>query len=354
MNTISMDAEVVAMDEARCVRVEPQRVRVEPPIRAMEEPQPAKEWWAKKPYIVAVISVAFLTGVLTVSIPLIILQQNQSSSEDMAAVAMEVEEPPKIAEPDPIQEADIRALIPEVTSATIKAIQEDPYSQQSKAYDLITRDEDWETYQDWRKQQRFAVACFCYAFSTAHARYDVEPVPHQHECDWFSGFRPCTTLEDSGERVVSVLGIAANGFLDLVGTIPPEIAFLSHVERFDLVDLQVGNLEEALPRDILESFPPSLQEMKLHDCNLDGTIPSTLGLLTSLVSLDLSNNALTGSIPEEIGSLPHLTSFNVEDNEGLEASLPAGFCLEERLLTWEILNTDWCQSPSNNECCTGT
>ena len=48
---------------------------------------------------------------------------------------------------------------------------------------------------------------------------------------------------------------------------------------------------------------------------LTGEIPSEIGSLTSLNSLDLSNNQLTGEIPAEIGNLSNLYSLDLSDNQ---------------------------------------
>lgn len=46
--------------------------------------------------------------------------------------------------------------------------------------------------------------------------------------------------------------------------------------------------------------------IRLDENNLTGTIPSSIGNLTALTSLDLSENNLTGTIPNEIGNLVNL------------------------------------------------
>ncbi len=54
---------------------------------------------------------------------------------------------------------------------------------------------------------------------------------------------------------------------------------------------------------------------------ISGTIPTQLGNLTALTTLDISNNQLTGSIPTQIGSLTALTSLDLSANE-LTGSIP--------------------------------
>jgi len=56
---------------------------------------------------------------------------------------------------------------------------------------------------------------------------------------------------------------------------------------------------------------------------LEGEIPSQLGDLTKLSTLNLSWNNLTGPIPPELGNLPNLGSLNLDNNE-LTGPIPSG------------------------------
>ena len=52
-----------------------------------------------------------------------------------------------------------------------------------------------------------------------------------------------------------------------------------------------------------------------------GRMPTELGLVTSLTSIDLSNNTLLGALPTELGMLELLTDL-VATNGGIQGSLP--------------------------------
>ena len=54
---------------------------------------------------------------------------------------------------------------------------------------------------------------------------------------------------------------------------------------------------------------------------LTGTIPPSLGNLTSLVSLDLARNDLSGTIPDGISDLSNLVFFQLVGNDDLSGSL---------------------------------
>ena len=53
-----------------------------------------------------------------------------------------------------------------------------------------------------------------------------------------------------------------------------------------------------------------------------GTIPSTLGTLTPLTTLDLSDNELTGTVPTELSALTSLPTLSLSGNT-LSGCVPA-------------------------------
>jgi len=58
---------------------------------------------------------------------------------------------------------------------------------------------------------------------------------------------------------------------------------------------------------------------------LEGTIPSEIGELTGLVSLDFRNNNIEGTIPTEFGSLASLETLLFDSNDLLSGSIPNDF-----------------------------
>jgi hypothetical protein len=69
---------------------------------------------------------------------------------------------------------------------------------------------------------------------------------------------------------------------------------------------------------------PSTEQIvaiELQDAGLIGTIPSKLGLLSSLKVLMLSQNSLKGTVPQHILDLPFLEVLNVSHNQ-LTGELP--------------------------------
>ncbi|KAH7854066.1 hypothetical protein Vadar_009668 [Vaccinium darrowii] len=60
---------------------------------------------------------------------------------------------------------------------------------------------------------------------------------------------------------------------------------------------------------------PSLMVLHLGDNNLTGTIPSSMGLLSSLQSLHLRNNRLSGEIPSALQNCSYLKVVDLSENE---------------------------------------
>jgi Leucine-rich repeat (LRR) protein len=87
---------------------------------------------------------------------------------------------------------------------------------------------------------------------------------------------------------------------------------------------------------------------------LTGTIPESMGALTSLEKLYLQKNQLSGVIPESLDHLKHLQELKLHGND-LTGSVPSKVC---KLTTREtsglvLLSTD-CRTSTevNCTCCT--
>jgi hypothetical protein len=76
----------------------------------------------------------------------------------------------------------------------------------------------------------------------------------------------------------------------------------------------------------------------LGDNELTGSIPSELGLLTSLIEVQSSSNELSGSIPSELGELASGTK-NIElGNNFLTGSVPSKMMFKNSTINLDIYN----------------
>ena len=92
----------------------------------------------------------------------------------------------------------------------------------------------------------------------------------------------------------------------LVGTLPPELGDLAHLQHLALA----GNeLTGPIPAEL--GRLNELRGLYLGFSGLTGPIPVELGRLTHLLDLDLGGNALTGAIPASLTRLSDLEWFNI-------------------------------------------
>ncbi|CAM8994823.1 unnamed protein product [Rhodiola kirilowii] len=96
----------------------------------------------------------------------------------------------------------------------------------------------------------------------------------------------------------------------------PGLGFLTSLTKCrNLWNLGFENtaLNAALPNSI-GNFSSSLQQIFAYGCQLRGHIPNEIGNLSSLITLELSNNRLTGYIPATLGNLQDLQDLSISRN----------------------------------------
>jgi hypothetical protein len=168
---------------------------------------------------------------------------------------------------------------------------------QDEIIDVVSREEDDTTTE--RLLQRYAVAVLDFAFHQSSSGDEdnsgvaaaVDPVfadPATDVCQW-QGIS-CST--DS--NVVVELKWPGQ---DLTGSIPADIGLLKSLTTLDLGENALtGSIPEQL-YDLTE-----MQYLYLHQNQLTGAISPKIGNMQSLLRLYLGDNELTGSFPRELGS----------------------------------------------------
>lgn len=349
-NISEAPVEVVRSDSSGALELQEAQVNLTPV---------ASPCWQQKKHMAGAVLILLA---LTVATGILLIAMSSKTSGD-----------PDIDEAKPevfSNEIDL-SWVPNLTDSTILAL-DDPHSPQYLAYDWASRDPNWESYEDWRKQQRFAMSCVFFSIGgrKAEGHFFLFRMHHStHECKW-EHFDFCP----EGDGVVRHIG-SGKRTLKKPGHFPPELSMLPHLEVLEFLEpLQISDFVDLLPLDTLQSLP-SLKELIISGSDMGGPIPSSLGLLTSLTHLDLgmnnlistvpselgllsalntlvlSSNHLSGRIPGEIGTIPSLAIVQVEGNELMEPSLPSDFCTEEHM-SWDSLQTDWCSEAQ--ECCEGS
>ena len=126
----------------------------------------------------------------------------------------------------------------------------------------------------------------------------------------FEGVR----VDPSSGQVVKIEDV---WLTSLVGSIPPQLGQLDHLQ---VLDLRHNRLTGPIPSELGQLG--QLQVLDLGHNWLTGSIPPQLGQLDHLQVLDLGRNRLTGPVPSELGRLGHLQKLNVSSNQ-LTGAIPS-------------------------------
>jgi Leucine-rich repeat (LRR) protein len=219
---------------------------------------------------------------------------------------------------------EFRAQLPD---STVERIEADSKSPQARAYrwvitsmtddamgylGLTSITEDVELKVLRRCSQRMALATLFFATNNTP---DELPVitgwtnqsgwlnKTLSECKWFG----CSCRDDDEHELLAI-NVASNG---LVGSIPPEVGLmLTSLEAVNFSDNV--ELRGTVPTEI--GLLTSLSELSFFFGHLNGTIPTELGMIAGLGSLDLSSNLLSGPIPSELGRLNNLSTLMLYGN----------------------------------------
>ena len=103
-------------------------------------------------------------------------------------------------------------------------------------------------------------------------------------------------------------------------TIPSEIGLLTHMTSLQLYNDLIGTIPSTVGN------LHQLQYLYITGTQLNGTLPSSLRNLVQLRTLSVHNNVhLTGTIPSTFGQLTELTSLDLVKNSGLVGTIPSIF-----------------------------
>ncbi len=95
----------------------------------------------------------------------------------------------------------------------------------------------------------------------------------------------------------------------------------------------------------------SLRYFNISGCRLGSQIPTAIGRLTNLETMDLSWNDFQGDVPTEMSNMESLNFFDISRNRDLEGDLTSSFC--EKRFDFEFALAD-CAGDIRVfcECCT--
>jgi len=124
---------------------------------------------------------------------------------------------------------------------------------------------------------------------------------------------------------------------NIAGPLPPEIGLLCRIEE---INLRNNQLDGTIPIEFWDLTTLKIIEFGGNNGfnELTGTLPADIAQLTALTHLDLANNEFFGALPPEIGQLTNLTDLLLGGNSGFNefsGMLPSSFC---NLVNLEFLN----------------
>lgn len=161
----------------------------------------------------------------------------------------------------------------------------------------------------WKIVERYAIAVFYYATNGQGWTNQYNFLSNSSVCDWHDesstfhfGVRFCS---DDGS--VTMLQLPSN---NLEGSLPTILGLLSNLSSLDLPDNLVKG---TIPSEISKLSALS-GRLDLSYNRLTGSIPEPIGSLTDLSELLLQYNRLDGTIPDGILALTSLTSINLGSN----------------------------------------
>ncbi|MDD3685468.1 MAG: hypothetical protein PHE56_01755 [Bacteroidales bacterium] len=116
---------------------------------------------------------------------------------------------------------------------------------------------------------------------------------------------------------ISLVGTMDCPSCGLNGIIPSEIGNLTALQTIQLIGN--NNLSGSIPSEIGDL--DDLLKLEIYNCNLTGFIPSAIANMSSIKELNLSENQLAGIIPPEFGNMLTLEKVNISVNQ-LSGSIP--------------------------------
>jgi len=159
--------------------------------------------------------------------------------------------------------------------------------------------------------ERFALVTFFYATNGPQWVQNCSFLSSTDYCEWkvtndvgtLIGLQECDEQGHAGSIVLPDLNIS--------GTIPPEIGYLTGVS--DLSIARNPYLSGSLPGELFKLT--LLEDIRIFGNSLTGILPAEIGDLTSLTYLAIQENNFIGALPTTIGNLVLLERWFADENE---------------------------------------
>lgn len=191
-------------------------------------------------------------------------------------------------------------------------------SPQGQAFHWLSGTADYALLQEAKLLTRFALATFYFATKGQAWNQREGWLSPQAECAWFtSSLSPPCDDDDT----FTALELDNN---NVEGSIPTEIGLLTALTSISLRNPAESRpfISGAIPAAL--GMLTSLESLRLSGNQFSGFLPFELGKLSLLRILDIGYNILEGGIPFTFDGLVRLEHFDVQHN-ALTGALPEGF-----------------------------
>lgn len=227
------------------------------------------------------------------------------------------------------------SLLPNSTREAIESATDTKLAQ-VKAYQWLIQDSNLQQYGDAQLRQRFALATFYYATNGPNWLDDSNSwLDYQkHECEWFSlspspacpGYIP---LDNPWDQHFEFHSLVLSGKTDeatvetnqtipkLRGSLVPEMSMLTSLVQLDISHQKIGG---TIPTE-LSQLSSTLLSIYLNDCFFTGTIPDRIYEFPQLLFLNNNPRLEAGTIPTTVGLNTHLARLHLVDTN-LNGTLP--------------------------------
>ena len=162
----------------------------------------------------------------------------------------------------------------------------------------------------------------------------VDYVPVTNPCNYSLGQWYGVYCYGSDEILGLITEISLDMSFQVTGSLPSELGLITSL---DMLVAPYQTLSGSIPNSYCNLTSLSLIQLPAN--SLTNTIPSCLGSMTNLGSLDISFNKLIGTIPSAIGELTKLYYLIIENNS-LNYTIPSGISNLHKLIGLYMNNNE--------------
>lgn len=208
----------------------------------------------------------------------------------------------------------------------------DPSSMQYSVMQWLASDPSFGSYSDEKILQRYALGCFYQGLLGEETRNATNTLDAKNfdivrenwmgasdECEWAYTETKPDQYSCNEEGQIRSIHLEDAGF---TGTLSPEIAFLS--DSLQSLFLTSNEIQGTIPTAFGQLT--TLKRLQLSRNSLEGTVngPNFLAPLEKLEIIGLGGNKFSGPIPEELGTMPRMIYINIPYND-FTGSIPSSW-----------------------------